>query len=127
MEEGATSVTVLPSVTTVVGLSVVVTAAAEDRGVLTALDVERCDAPAEVGLEALEGAGSTALVVIAAVVGVVAAGAGTVDVGLALGVGVIVALWVIGGWVVMGAGVVGDTVAIGVSTGEAWVVTVTLV
>jgi hypothetical protein len=123
MVEGATSVTVLPSVTTVVGLSVVVTAAAEDCGVLTALDVAGSGAPAELGLEAVEGAGITALVVTAAFVGLVAAGAGAVDVGLALGAGVIVALWVIGGWVVMGACVVGapagvdaGTVRVGVST-----------
>jgi len=113
MVEGTTSVTVLPSVTTVVGLSVVVTAAAEDCGVLTTLDVTGTGAPAELGLEPVEGESTTALVVTAAFVGVVAADAGAADVGLALGAGIVVALWVIGGWVVMGACVVGDTVAAG--------------
>jgi hypothetical protein len=118
--EGATSVTVLPSLTTVVGLSVVVTAAAEDCGVLSALDSAGSGSPAELGLlDGVVWAGATALALTAALVGVVAADAGAEVVGLPLGAGVVALSVVVGGWVVMGASVVGDTVAVrvGVCTG----------
>ena len=67
--EGTTSVTVLPSLTTVVGLSVVVTAAAEDCGVLSALDSAGSGSPAELGLlDGVVWAGATALALTAALV-----------------------------------------------------------
>jgi hypothetical protein len=113
--EGTTAVTVLPSATTVVGFSVVATGAAEDCGLLTALDSPGSDGPAEFGLlDEIGWAGTTALVLTAAFVGVGAGGAGVEVVGLALGAGVVVALWVVGGGVVLGAPVVGDAVAVGV-------------
>jgi hypothetical protein len=128
MVEGTTSVTVLPSVTTVVGVSVVVAAAAEVRGVLTVFDSAGSDGPAKLGLlDGVGWVGPTALVLTAALVGVVAGGAGVEVVGVALGAGVVAGLWVVGGWVVLGASVVGDTVPVGVSMRGAWVVTVALV
>ncbi|HXO53585.1 MAG TPA: hypothetical protein VN888_21755, partial [Mycobacterium sp.] len=70
--EGTSSVTVLPSVTTVVGVSVVVAAAAEVRGVLTVFDSAGSDGPAKLGLlDGVGWVGPTALVLTAALVGVV--------------------------------------------------------
>jgi hypothetical protein len=121
---GTTAVTVVPPVTIAVVFNVVLTAADDDWGVLDAPDSVGSGTP-EVGL--LDGvglAGTTAPVVTAALAGVVAAGAGVEVVAVALGTDtVVVALWVVGGWVVMtGASVVGGTV-VSIAVRGAWVVT----
>jgi hypothetical protein len=85
-------------VTTVVGLSVVVAAAAEVCGVLTALDLAGSGSSAELGL--LDGVGETstpALALTATLVGVVAVGARAEVVGRTLGAAVVVARSVVGG------------------------------
>src|ERR1700722_6187739 len=105
--EGTSSVTVLPSVTTVVGASEVVTGAADVCGVLSAVDVPGDDGPAELGLlDDVGWVGPTALVVTAALAGVVAAGARAEVVGRTLGAGVVVGLWVLGTDVAAGLWVV---------------------
>jgi len=109
-------VTVAPLVTTVVGLSVVVTAAAEVCGVLGGVDLAGSGSSAEVGLlDCVGGTGTPALVVTASLVWVVAVGASAELVGRTLGAGVVVAGSVAGRWVVLGTSVVGDTEAVGVS------------
>lgn len=126
--EGATAVTVTPLETTVVGLTVVVAAAAEDCGVLRTLAVARDGAPGELGLEAADGADNPAVALTPpltpAPVGLGAAGEEAEDADRAFGV--VVSLWVTGGWVVAGACVVGGAVAVGVSAGGAPAVTVAL-